>query len=291
MPSLDDLRNFARYHLVRRVHDYPAPETQLGVELLAYDEADYAALLRRPRAIACKVEQVAEVGYRGRRHAIHEITAGTGTKRLLVLAGVHGNEHAGVLAVPRLLDALEPAELRDVSLVILTPVNPVGAAHGSRYNAHGFDINRDFTRFETPEAQLVRDTFAASPPYLILSLHEGPQDATFLFANRLVPQAMAMRLLAAIEAGGTLLATRDYFGRTLEPAGYAPMSRSMYLLSVLWARTLGMMATSMWADGHGLPEITLESSWRHPDAETRMAPHVSLVRAALAELQRGRAAG
>ena len=36
MPSLKDVRMFAKYHLVRRVHDYPAQETEMGVELLAY---------------------------------------------------------------------------------------------------------------------------------------------------------------------------------------------------------------------------------------------------------------
>ena len=55
-------------------------------------------------------------------------------KTLLVLAGVHGNEHAGLLAVPRLLEKWTEDAVR---LVVITPVNPVGAAELSRYNADG----------------------------------------------------------------------------------------------------------------------------------------------------------
>jgi hypothetical protein len=32
-------------------------------------------------------------------------------------------------------------------------VNPIGAVEGSRFNGQGFDINRDFRRFDTEEAQ------------------------------------------------------------------------------------------------------------------------------------------
>ena len=52
----------------------------------------------------------------------------------------------------------------------------------------------------------------------------------------------------------------------------------------LWAATFGMMATNVFAGLRGIPEITLESSWRSEDRAARVRAHVDLVRAVLAEL-------
>ena len=38
---------------------------------------------------------------------------------------------------------------------IVTPVNPIGAMEGSRFNGQGFDINRDFRRFDPRQARVV----------------------------------------------------------------------------------------------------------------------------------------
>lgn len=288
MPSprtlLQDLRTFARYHLVRRVVDYPAPEDRLGIAPLDVDFDGYIAELRG-YADRFAIETAAEPAYRGQRHPslILRSPARPGP-RLMVLAGVHGNEHAGLLAVPRILEGYLDRGDDRAGLTVIAPVNPVGAAEVSRYNADGFDINRDFVRFETPEARAVRAAIAADRPRFIVSLHEGPQDATFMFTNRLVAPALARRLAGRLAAGGTALAEADYFGRTLRPPGIAPMTRPVWLLSKLWAATLRMKATGLYAEELGIPEITLESSWRDPDREARVRAHVDLVSAVLDEL-------
>ena len=105
----------------------------------------------------------------------------------------------------------------DVQLVVIAPVNPVGAAELSRYNAQGYDINRDFVRFETQEARAVRRAFEQDRPDFLVALHEGPQDDTFMFTNRRVDPQLAGRLLDAMARGGTELGDKDYFGRTLNP--------------------------------------------------------------------------
>jgi len=278
LPSLDDLRTFAKYHLVRRVHDHPAPETSLGLAPLPYDSRAYAETIGAYASRGWDVTTLERLLYRGRRYPMLLVRRAhlAGRRRLLVLAGVHGNEHAGLLAVPPILDAVE-AEALGVDLCVVTPVDPVGAAHLSRYNADGFDINRDFVRFETPEARAVRRVFEERRPDFVVSLHEGPQDGTFLFTNRRVPAELALRLVGAVGEAGVPLASHDYFGRTLDPPGLAPMSRSMWALSVLWAASLQMMATGMWADGQGVPEITFESSWTSADREARVGGHVALV--------------
>ena len=85
---------------------------------------------------------------------------------------------------------------------------------------------------------------------------------------------------------GTRLAERDYFGRRLARPGLAPTAGIMHVLTLVWAKVLGMKATALWASERGVPEITLESSWRQTDRETRVRAHVDLVRVVVGELER-----
>lgn len=286
MPSLrtlpSDLRLFAKYHLQRRVYDYPAREMELGVVDLGFELDSFVDRLHASAA-GYDVEIVERVPYAERQHPIVCVSMPrTDNQRsLLVLGGVHGNEHAGILAVPEIVERFTQTAVR---LVALAPVNPVGAAQLSRYNAHGFDVNRDFVRFETPEARVVRRVVERERPDFVVSLHEGPQDGTFMFLNRLVDEQLAGRLAAAIAADGTRLAVQDYFGRTLYPAGVATKSAALSVVEKLWAATLGMKATGVWCEEQGIPEITLESSWRATDREARIRAHVSLVLALAGEL-------
>ncbi|MGZ3418874.1 MAG: DUF2817 domain-containing protein [Polyangiales bacterium] len=281
MPSLatlpQDLAHFAKYHLVRRSVTYPAREKDLGIVPLAFDLARYLDSIRAVDGEGWEVRTEASVDYRGRAHPILSVRSRRpAQKTLLVLAGVHGNEHAGLLAVPKILEQWESDRVR---LVVVTPVNPVGAAELSRYNAEGYDVNRDFVRFYTPEARLVRALYDRERPDFVISLHEGPQDATFMFANRYVDDALARTLLEALAKGGTLLAEKDYFGLRLDPPGLSPASRVSQSVDWLWARTLGMKATIAYSADRGIPELVLESSWRLPDESARVRAHVDLVTA------------
>lgn len=197
-------------------------------------------------------------------------------KTLLVLAGVHGDEIAGLLAVPEILEAWISERVR---LVVITPVNPTGAARGSRGNVDGQDINRDFVRFATPEARVVRDVFESVRPDFVISLHEGPQQGTFLFTNQRVDRALGVALCAELAVGGTVLAEKDYFGRQLRPAGLATASTLTGAVWKLWALAFRSQASIVYSQERGVPEIVLESSWRNPDMAARVRPHVDLVAA------------
>ncbi len=288
MPTLADIRQFARYHLIRRVHDHPARDTDLGAVPLGYDPDAFEASVRA-FAGPFEVREAARVDYLGRSRPVLEVRSrdlGAARRRLLVLSGVHGNEHAGILCVPEILARFAAEAPDGVGLCLLTPVNPIGAAERSRFNAEGYDVNRDFVRFATPEARLVRATFDAIRPDFVVSLHEGPQEATFMFANAHVSALLAARLLAALEAGGTTLATHDYFGARLRPPGLSPSTATNRAVVGLWALTLGMRATIAYSELRGVPELVLESSWRGEDRAARVRPHVDLclaVARALAE--------
>ena len=61
--------------------------------------------------------------------------------KLLVIGSVHGNETAGREIAARLLRSRPP---RGTALWVITDLNPDGHAAGTRQNANGVDLNRNF---------------------------------------------------------------------------------------------------------------------------------------------------
>jgi len=291
VPTLAELQQFARYHLVRRVYDHPARDPELEVVTLGYDPKAFEAEVRSFEG-RFAVREALRGSYRGASWPVLEVESKPSSearrRRVLVLSGVHGNEQAGILSVVPLLEQLyaERASLANVAVRVLTPVNAVGAAEVSRFNGEGYDINRDFRRFYTAEARLVRDALESFRPDIVLSLHEGPQDASFVFANARCDVEQVKRWLSEIEAKGTTLARKDYFGSMLPSPGLSPSTAASRLVVRLWANTLGMMAANGYCDERGIPELTLESSWKSPDRAARLRAHVDLCMAVVRTLAR-----
>lgn len=286
MPTIEELRAFVRLHLRQRAYTYPAPDEGLGVVPLGYEPDRFE---QEVRSFGDRYDVVEEqrVAYRDTTRPIFSVSSRTPepAKRLLVVSGIHGNEQAGIVCVPEILERYD--RTGPVAIRVLTPANAIGAAELSRFNADGYDINRDFIRFRTREARLVRRTFDDFRPDFVLSLHEGPQDAAFIFANRHVDGGLARRLLAALEAGGTTLATRDYFGLPLRPPGLSASTPVQRAVLRLWEATLKMRAVNEFAAARGVPEVTLESSWRSTDHDARIRAHIDLALAVCAELALG----
>ena len=244
---------------------------------MRFDLATYLERVRSFDGARFAVTTAATVHHRQRDYAMLLVRSTGGADRtLLVLAGVHGDEPGGILAVPSILEAWSSARVR---LVVMTPVNPFGAAANTRRNAGGRDINRDFARFATREAQAVRDVFEDVRPDFVISLHEGPQRGAFMFTNRHVGAPLATALCDALAAGGTALAGRDYFGRRLRPPGWAPATAATHAVWKIGDVALRQKATISYSEDRSVPEIVLEGSSRITDEAARVRPHVDLVSA------------
>jgi hypothetical protein len=199
--------------------------------------------------------------------------------RVLVVAGVHGNETAGLLAVPAILDLLEAGrpEYRFSDVTIVAPANPIGVLHGSRYNGDGCDLNRDFHDPRTYEARVIRDFIAAERPNLIVSLHEGPQDGYLLVVTSEGSKRLAEAAVRAVRERGFALASSHFAGFPLRTPGLsAEGGGTDFLKWALRLRTLGSFANSL-----GIGTYTTETSWSSDDFEERTQAHVVAVEALL----------
>jgi protein MpaA len=88
-----------------------------------------------------------------------EIGPSSGAPTLLVVGCIHGNEPAGI-AVAR--DLLSDPMPKHVTLWVLPELNPDGVAAGTRQNARGVDLNRNFP-FRWRRIGHPGDTFYSGP--------------------------------------------------------------------------------------------------------------------------------
>lgn len=118
-----------------------------------------AALVAAPAA-----EQLGR-SYDGRPIEIVHV-AGKGP-RILVVGCIHGNECEG-LEVTRLLEHSRPK----ADLWLLHQLNPDGLARGTRGNARGVDLNRDFLAATQRETRIVRKLILRLQPDVTIWFHQ-----------------------------------------------------------------------------------------------------------------------
>ena len=112
---------------------------------------------------------------------------GEGPVRVLVVGSIHGNETAGRAVLARLRKATPP---EGVELWLVDSVNPDGVRRGTRQNARGVDLNRNFGRrwagggrafdtyfpgrraFSEPESRAVRRLVTRLRPAVTVWYHQ-----------------------------------------------------------------------------------------------------------------------
>ncbi len=92
---------------------------------------------------------------------------------ILISAGIHGDERAPVIALFQLLnDHFYSSE--DFDWRIYPILNPTGLKTGTRENAEGIDLNRDFLDTRSPEILAYKSSLEAEGSIdMSLNLHEG----------------------------------------------------------------------------------------------------------------------
>ena len=93
-----------------------------------------------PAAAAPRSAEVVGLSVLGRAIRAVRIGPAAASRRLLVVACVHGDEPSGKAITRRLRFAAPPA---DTAIWVIDEANPDGCAAGTRKNAHGVDLNRN----------------------------------------------------------------------------------------------------------------------------------------------------
>jgi hypothetical protein len=127
--------------------------------------------------------------------------------RILISAGIHGDEPAGPHAILTLLDELATGwdSLRRLHLEIVPLINPSGFDRRQRHDATGVDPNRAFgSPAPPPEIRFLMDDYKRRPIDLFIDLHEDVDTPGF-YLYELAPDtssAFGPHVIAALRAGG-----------------------------------------------------------------------------------------
>ena len=128
-----------------------------------------------------------------------------GLKRVLIVAGVRGNEAAGVESaldtIGRLIAPPGPGTLFNAD--ILPVANPWGWVHGMARNPMRVDIDRDFGSFDSREARIIRRFLRDKRYDLVIDLREDIEATGFsIHLFGMDATAAAERILAEAAACG-----------------------------------------------------------------------------------------
>lgn len=156
---------------------------------------------------------------------------GSGDRCLLVLGAIHGNEPGSHILVRDLEAwlATRPDAFEGLRVVFASPLNPDGLAKGTRANARGIDLNRNFpaTTFRPsrgrgakplcePESRFVMQLLERFDPVLVISVHQPRRSVNWDGPAVALAREMAVRTGYRLEASvgySTPGSLGSYFGK------------------------------------------------------------------------------
>ena len=173
------------------------------------------------------VRALGEINYKDARYPMVAVErVGDGAKPcILMAAGIHGNEAAGVWALFDFVERFMGAYEDRFDFILLPCMNPAGFEHEVRTNLNGIDLNRNFfSEAAEREVSIVKDylrglnkKFAAS-----IELHEDPSDEPeagftvqdnplgfYLYETAPAQQPLGALIISCLERGGIGIAANE----------------------------------------------------------------------------------
>lgn len=197
--------------------------------------------------------------------------------RIYLSAGMHGDEPAPPLT---LLKLLETGFFDDRATWFICPIlNPTGLVRGTRENASGHDLNRDFLDVRSQETQAHIAWLQRQPPFhLTLCIHED-WESTGYYLYELNPHqrpSLADSILTSVRACCPIDQAPVIDGRTTAATGIIrPIDDP--LLREMWPEAIYLRAH------HTTISYTLESPSAFPLAQ-RITAHRTAIETATKRL-------
>ncbi len=198
---------------------------------------------------------IGRLGYRQESFPVHLLRFSAAPRerrplRVLLVAGVHGTEPAGVEALIRIAEELarDPSRFSAVSLDIVPVVNPWAWVYGYRYNGDGEDVNRDFSSRRTREARIIRKLYDENGPYdLLLDLHESKKPGYFIYQYVSEEEGLGGQYVKLLSSLGRPLENNYREGVFRTTGGILRIPAA----SLLWISMGGRLSLEQYARLHG----------------------------------------
>lgn len=192
-----------------------------------------ARLQKLSNSARLQTEIIGQEQAEGRDLPLYAFSAGrTELPAVVVAAGVHGDEPEAVEAALHLLEEADQGRLPVVShrLVVFPCLNPSGLLQGTRSNAAGQDINRQFHGGLTAATAAVRRFLPGLPMAALVDLHADRTTDGFYFFEMLQQEIDTLapsvqRVMT--EAGFRLEGTPFYAGLSGDNGLIAPTGKQM----------------------------------------------------------------
>lgn len=151
-----------------------------------------------------RIRSIGRVKANGREYGLVKIILGEGNaKRVLISAGIHGDEYAGIKAISAFIEKRLYKEFdAEWELTILPCLNPTGCEQETRTNHEGKDLNRLFKSDSPPEEVAFAQKILNTPFDLNLELHEDIDSSGFYIymkGNPATDAASGRKVVTAME--------------------------------------------------------------------------------------------
>ena len=271
-----------RYYITNRPYREPIKQRDFPQYFMTLDLKEYYKELVK-LSEGYRIKSIEEIEYKNQKYPILEININsnqeTTNKKLLIIAGVHGNETGGTLAILEILKAIKsnPNHYQKWSIKIVSPINPVGTIELSRYNKDGYDLNRGIRNSKRKDILLQRNLVNNFKPNIILSFHEAPSDDFLVHPNECVKINLLKKVLEDIQMGGISLAKKDYWGRELKQNGISQVNGIVRLILKLTHPN----SLDDYSEENKIAQITTESGWNSSDYKQRVESHLLLFKSVI----------
>jgi len=217
---------------------------------------EYSLLVKRVRSVLSEDREASlylhEVTAAGRTYELMRVVLGSGApRRVLLSAGIHGDELAGVEALCEWLETRAYVKFLERWEVTMLPcINPWGYEYGTRENGDGYDLNREFKSSHPPQEVLYVQSVLQQRFDLSLELHADADSTGYYLYETVQPGAdIGHRVLERIRTSMpvNLDATIDgksadggVIARPLEPGTHSwwPMARYGFASGIPCSLTL-----------------------------------------------------